>query len=74
MDRAKGTAVLDKTFGILEAIGLSTDGLDNQQLAAQLNLPRATLYRLLMLPLGLSLSGVGARCLDGTGPDRRCQF
>ncbi|WLH10095.1 IclR family transcriptional regulator [Pseudomonas hefeiensis] len=49
MDRIKGTAVLDKTFDILEAIGLSTDGLDNQQLAAQLNLPRATLYRLLAL-------------------------
>ncbi|PYY72423.1 IclR family transcriptional regulator [Pseudomonas jessenii] len=49
MNRAKGTAVLDKTFDILEAIGLSSEGLDNQQLAAQLSLPRATLYRLLAL-------------------------
>lgn len=49
MDRSKGTAVLDKTFDVLEAIGLSSDGLDNQQLAAQLDLPRATLYRLLGL-------------------------
>jgi IclR family transcriptional regulator, acetate operon repressor len=49
MDGANGTAVLDKTFDILEAIGLSTEGLDNQQLVAQLNLPRATLYRVLAL-------------------------
>jgi IclR family acetate operon transcriptional repressor len=49
MERSKGTAVLDKTFDVLEAIGLSIDGLDSQQLASQLNLPRATLYRLLGL-------------------------
>ncbi len=49
MERAKGTAALEKAFDLLEAIGLSAEGLEPQQLNAQVNLPRATLYRLLGL-------------------------
>lgn len=45
----KGTAALEKAFDLLEAIGLAAEGLDTQQLAAQLSLPRSTLYRLLGL-------------------------
>lgn len=49
MESNKGTAALEKAFDLLEAIGLSAEGLDTQQLAIQLNLPRSTLYRLLGL-------------------------
>ncbi|MFJ4256340.1 IclR family transcriptional regulator C-terminal domain-containing protein [Pseudomonas monteilii] len=49
MESAKGTAALEKAFDLLEAIGLAPEGLDTQQLAAQVNLPRSTLYRLLGL-------------------------
>lgn len=47
MDAGKGTAALEKAFDLLETIGLAPEGLDTQQLAAQMNLPRSTLYRLL---------------------------
>jgi IclR family acetate operon transcriptional repressor len=49
MDATKGTAALEKTFDLLEKIGLSPDGLEPQQLAVQMGLPRSTLYRLLRL-------------------------
>ncbi|MFF7708811.1 IclR family transcriptional regulator C-terminal domain-containing protein [Pseudomonas sp. NPDC007930] len=47
MEKQKGIAVLEKAIDVLEAIGTAPEGVDSQQLAAQLNLPRATLYRLL---------------------------
>lgn len=47
MEKQKGTAVLEKAIDVLEAIGTAPEGVGSQQLAAQLNLPRATLYRLL---------------------------
>ncbi|WP_416772890.1 IclR family transcriptional regulator domain-containing protein [Pseudomonas sp. RHF3.3-3] len=49
MEAAKGTAALEKAFDLLEAIGLAPEGLETQQLAARVNLPRSTLYRLLGL-------------------------
>lgn len=39
METNKGTAVLEKAFDLLEAIGLAAEGLDTQQLALQVNLP-----------------------------------
>ncbi|WP_447903030.1 IclR family transcriptional regulator domain-containing protein [Pseudomonas serbica] len=49
MDEGKGTASLEKAFDLLETIGLAPEGLDTQMLAAQVNFPRSTLYRLLGL-------------------------
>ncbi len=49
MDAGKGTAALEKAFDLLEAIGLASEGVDTQQLALQVGLPRSTLYRLLGL-------------------------
>jgi IclR family acetate operon transcriptional repressor len=49
MDAGKGTAALEKAFDLLEAIGLANEGIDTQQLAIQVGLPRSTLYRLLGL-------------------------
>lgn len=44
---AEGTASLDKALDVLDAIGSSAAGLAQADLAAQLALPRTTLYRLL---------------------------
>jgi DNA-binding IclR family transcriptional regulator/sugar lactone lactonase YvrE len=44
---AEGTASLDKALDVLEAIGSSLAGLSQAELAAQLSLPRTTMYRLL---------------------------
>lgn len=69
MERAKGTAALEKAFDLLEAIGLSAEGLDPQQLNAQVNLPRATFYRLLGL-----LIDRGMIRRDSTGKRYRLGF
>jgi IclR family acetate operon transcriptional repressor len=44
---AEGTASLDKALDVLDAVGSSAAGLAHAELAAQLALPRTTLYRLL---------------------------
>ena len=44
---AEGTAALDKALDVLDAVGRSPAGLSQAELAAQLALPRTTLYRLL---------------------------
>ena len=44
---ADGTAALDKALAVLDAVGRSTSGLSQAELAARLALPRTTLYRLL---------------------------
>ncbi len=44
---AEGTAALDKALDVLDAVGCSPAGLSQAELAAQLTLPRTTLYRLL---------------------------
>lgn len=69
MERTKGTAALEKAFDLLEAIGLSADGLEPQQLNAQVNLPRATFYRLLGL-----LIDRGMIRRDSTGKRYRLGF
>lgn len=45
--RSEGTAALDKALDVLDAVGDSPQGLSQAALAAQLALPRTTLYRLL---------------------------
>ncbi|MBY8931800.1 helix-turn-helix domain-containing protein [Pseudomonas sp. Wu6] len=49
MDRAKGTAALEKAFDVLEPIGVASGEIEGQRLATQLGLPRATMYRLLSM-------------------------
>lgn len=44
---ADGTAALEKALDVLEAVGRAPAGLSQAELAAQLALPRTTLYRLL---------------------------
>jgi len=44
---AEGTASLDKALDVLDVVGQSASGLSQAELAAQLALPRTTLYRLL---------------------------
>ncbi|MFC3337402.1 IclR family transcriptional regulator domain-containing protein [Paracandidimonas soli] len=43
----EGTGALEKALDVLDAIGASPDGLGQSELAAQLALPRTTVYRLL---------------------------
>ncbi|KGH08230.1 IclR family transcriptional regulator [Comamonas thiooxydans] len=43
----EGTGALEKALDVLEAIGFSADGISQSDLAAQLRLPRTTVYRLL---------------------------
>lgn len=43
----EGTGALEKALDVLEAIGFSADGISQSDLAAQLSLPRTTVYRLL---------------------------
>ncbi len=43
----EGTAALDKALDVLDAVGRSASGLAQAELAARLDLPRTTLYRLL---------------------------
>ena len=42
-----GTAARDKALDVLDAVGHAPQGLSQPELAAQLSLPRTTLYRLL---------------------------
>ncbi|MGY2489202.1 IclR family transcriptional regulator domain-containing protein [Cupriavidus sp. CP313] len=42
-----GTGAIEKAFDVLEAVGAAPDGLSQQELTAQLALPRTTIYRLL---------------------------
>lgn len=44
---ADGTASLDKALDVLDAVGSAPAGLGQAELAARLNLPRTTLYRML---------------------------
>ncbi len=44
---ADGTAALDKALDVLDAVGRSSGGLSQAELASRLALPRTTLYRLL---------------------------
>lgn len=44
---AEGTASLDKALDVLDAVGSAPAGLGQAELAARLNLPRTTLYRML---------------------------
>lgn len=45
--KSEGTASLDKALDVLDAVGNAPAGLSQAALAAQLGLPRTTLYRLL---------------------------
>jgi len=70
---AEGTASLDKALDVLEAVGSAPAGLSQTELAARLNLPRTTLYRLLgtLVTRGLlrrdplrRVYGLGMRCFE----------
>ncbi len=64
-----GTASLEKAMDILEAVGAAPRGLSQTELAAQLALPRTTLYRLLatLVARGM-LRRDPARRVYGLGP------
>ena len=47
MKSTDGTAALEKALDVLEAIGSAAQGLNQLQLAEQVQLPRTTLYRIL---------------------------
>ena len=70
---AEGTASLDKALDVLDAVGTSPAGLSQAELAARLQLPRTTLYRLLgsLVQRGLlrrdplrRVYGLGMRCFE----------
>jgi DNA-binding IclR family transcriptional regulator/sugar lactone lactonase YvrE len=70
---ADGTASLDKALDVLDAVGSAPSGLSQAELAAQLALPRTTLYRLLgtLVARGLlrrdplrRVYGLGLRCFE----------
>ena len=69
----EGTASLDKALDVLDAVGTAPAGLSQADLAAQLQLPRTTLYRLLgtLVQRGLlrrdplrRVYGLGMRCFE----------
>ncbi len=69
----EGTASLDKALDVLDAVGTAPAGLSQAALAAQLQLPRTTLYRLLgtLVQRGLlrrdplrRVYGLGMRCFE----------
>jgi IclR family transcriptional regulator, acetate operon repressor len=62
-DKAEGTASLEKALDVLDAIGMSVDGMSQVELAERLSLPRTTLYRL--------LASLTARGLIRRDPSRR---
>ncbi|GAB2898438.1 SMP-30/gluconolactonase/LRE family protein [Paralcaligenes sp. KSB-10] len=47
MKSAEGTGALEKALDVLDAIGSTPAGLSQSELSARLDVPRATLYRLL---------------------------
>ena len=47
MKTGEGTAALEKALDVLQAIGASPSGISQAQLAAQVTLPRTTLYRII---------------------------
>lgn len=70
---AEGTASLDKALDVLDAVGSAPAGLSQNELAARLDLPRTTLYRLLgtLVTRGLlrrdplrRVYGLGMRCFE----------
>jgi IclR family transcriptional regulator, acetate operon repressor len=62
-EKSEGTASLEKALDVLDAIGSSSQGLSQVELAAKLALPRTTLYRL--------LASLSARGLIRRDPARR---
>jgi DNA-binding IclR family transcriptional regulator/sugar lactone lactonase YvrE len=70
---AEGAAVLDKALDLLDAVGRAGAGLSQAELAARLDLPRTTMYRLLgvLVARGLlrrdplrRVYGLGMRCFE----------